>query len=117
MSFDWKVAQVEYSFSEDGMADVVTTVHWTLSKEDEEGNGGYSYGSVSLPSPNPESFTPYADLTQDQVLGWLFNTATPMNPDDGTWQEEREANIDEQIYAKAHPDTGAGVPWAQLQTA
>jgi hypothetical protein len=34
-----------------------------------------------------------------------------MNPDDGTWREEREANIDEQIYAKAHPDKGAGVPW------
>ncbi len=30
---------------------------------------------------------------------------------DGTWQEEREANIDEQIYAKANPSKGAGVPW------
>lgn len=111
MSFNWKVAQVEYLFSQDGMADVVTTVHWTLSKEDEEGNAGYSFGSVVLPPPARESFTPFAELTEEQVLGWIFSTTAPMNSDDGTWKEEREANIDEQIDAKANPTRGSGVPW------
>lgn len=111
MPFNWKVTQLDYLFSEDGMTDVVTTVYWTLSKEDAEGNVGSCYGSASVPRPNPANFTPYADLTEDQVLGWLFDTVAPVNPNDGTWQEEQEAKVDEEIYNEAHPDKGNGVPW------
>jgi hypothetical protein len=48
MSYTWKVAALDYAVSQDGLANVVTTVHWTCSKEDENGNTGYSYGTHGL---------------------------------------------------------------------
>ena len=45
MSYQWKVAALDYAVSQDGLSNVVTTVHWTCFKEDENGNSGYSYGT------------------------------------------------------------------------
>ena len=50
MSHTWKVAALDYAVSQDGLSNVVTTVHWTCSKEDENGNSGSAYGTHSLGS-------------------------------------------------------------------
>ena len=111
MSFNWNVVQLDYQVAEEGLTDVVTAVHWNVTKEDAEGNVGRVYGSTGVPVPSPDSFTPYDDLTQEQVLGWLFNDVAPINSDDGTWQEEQEAYVDAQLAELENPTTGAGIPW------
>lgn len=70
ITYEWGIAQLEVAPSEDGLTDVVKTVHWTLSAT----SGDYSassYGSVGMDAPEAEAFTPYAELSKAEVIGWL----------------------------------------------
>lgn len=35
-------------------------------------SSAYGTSAFTMPGPNDPNFTPYADLTQDQVLGWCW---------------------------------------------
>lgn len=66
----WNVVQMDCYPEVDGEKDVVFTVHWTLTGE-EDGYTGSVYGSVGV-SLDPEApFVAYADLTLEQVIGWV----------------------------------------------
>jgi hypothetical protein len=54
----------------EGEPDVVFTVHWTLTGTDGIYSGNV-YGSVGVSLNEGATFTPYADLTQAQVIGWV----------------------------------------------
>lgn len=69
----WAIVQMDAYPEYEGQTDVVFTVHWTLTAEDEDGRMGYVYGAQSLDVKAGEEFTPFADLTKQQVLGWLFD--------------------------------------------
>ena len=52
-------------------ADYVVTAHWTCSGTDGTYNGSV-YSTCSFPVTQGSSFTPFSDLTQNQVLGWCW---------------------------------------------
>ena len=105
MSYNWTVSALDYAVLQDGLSNVVTTVHWRVSKEDENGNSGYSYGTQGLPAPDPSSFTDWDNLDEFTVLTWATNEM-------GEEQVAAiEASIDAQIAEKANPTSGTGVPW------
>ena len=56
--------------------EVVLTAGWRCNGAQTENAvqyGGTAYGTCSFPMPaEGGQFTPYADLTQDQVLGWCW---------------------------------------------
>ena len=83
--------------------DVVFTVHWTCSGTD----GTYTssvYSTCSVPSPTG-TFTPYADLTQEQVLGWIW--------DNGVDKDATEAAVQQQIDNQINPPVVTlPLPWA-----
>jgi len=105
MSYTWKVASLDYAVSQDGLANVVTTVHWTCSKEDENGNSGSAYGTHSLPAPDPNNFTDWDNLDEFTVLSWATNE---MGEEAVTAIQD---SIDAQIAEKANPTNGSGLPW------
>jgi len=105
MSYQWKVAALDYAVSQDGLSNVVTTVHWTVSKEDENGNSGSSYGTQGLPAPDPSSFTDWDNLDEFTVLTWATNE---MGEEQVTAIQD---SVDAQIAEKANPTHGCGVPW------
>jgi hypothetical protein len=70
VSNTWAVAQMDAYPELDGEPDVVFTVHWTLTGTDGTHAAGV-YGSVGVTVDPGAPFTPYADLTQDQVIGWV----------------------------------------------
>jgi hypothetical protein len=84
--------------------DVVFTVHWTCSGTD----GTYSssvYSTCSVPTPSGAAFTPYADLTQEQVLGWIWAN--------GVNQAATEAAVEQQIQNQINPPVVTpALPWA-----
>lgn len=74
INYNWSILQMDTKPSEDNLTDVVVVVHWTRNAiTDAEGKPytAQSYGTYSCPMPSGEGFTPYEDLTEDQVEGWL----------------------------------------------
>lgn len=94
----------------DGETDVVFTVHWTLSgTETISGtvyNGGV-YGSVGVTLDEGGTFTPYDQLTEAQVIGWVQDA---LGEDQVT---AYEANVAQQIADQANPPVVTPpLPWS-----
>ena len=111
MSHTWKVAALDYAVSQDGLSNVVTTVHWTCSKEDEDGNSGYAYGTHGLPEPDPSSFVAWDDLDEFTVLSWMTADMVAKADEGENPAMAIEASVDAQIAEQAAPTSGTGVPW------
>ena len=56
--------------SEDGLTDVVKTVHWRYEGKDGEYTAEV-YGAMACATPSETDFTAYKDLTYEQVCTWL----------------------------------------------
>lgn len=102
----WSVRQMDCYPEYEGETDVVFTVHWMLVG----GDGTYvgvMQGSCGL-TLNPEAtFTPYADLTQDQVIGWVQDAIGPGGV------AVLEANVAKQIEDQINPPVvSPPLPWA-----
>ena len=61
--FTWSFPQFDVAKSEDGLTDVVKTIHWRYDAVDGDYSAGL-YGTVGLGAPNPTGFIPFADLTK-----------------------------------------------------
>lgn len=75
VTYTWTINEMFSYPTADGYSDVVFGVNYTLSGAE----GDYTadiQGSVPLPMPEG-SFTPYADLTQAQVVGWVQDALGP----------------------------------------
>jgi len=98
----WTVTAMDCYPQEAGNTDVVFTVHWTCVGTDGTNNASI-YSTCSVPTPSG-SFTPYADLTQEQVLGWCWAN--------GVDQAITEAAVDAQIQAQINPPVVTPkLPW------
>ena len=69
-TYEWKINQLECYPQADGHADVVFTVHWHRLATDGTYNARI-YGSQAVTLDPDTPFTPYASLTETQVVGWL----------------------------------------------
>ena len=102
----WGVVQLDCYPEYEGETDVVFTVHWTLNGTDGTYNGSV-YGSVGLTLDEGATFTPYDQLTEAQVIGWV---------QDALGDEQvaaYEANVAQQIANQANPPVVAPpLPWA-----
>ena len=103
----WSVSQLNCYPELDGEQDVVFTVHWTLNGTDGTYNGSV-YGSVGVTLDPDAPFTPYADLTEAQVIGWV---------QDALGEEQvasYEANVAQQIADQIDPPVVTPpLPWAE----
>lgn len=69
-TYTWVISQLECYPQHEGHNDVVFTVHWRRQATDGT-HFADVYGSQSV-TLNPDApFTPYANLTEAQVIGWL----------------------------------------------
>ena len=102
----WTVVQMDCYPEEDGETDVVFTVHWTLTGSDGTYTGSV-YGSQAVTVDPAAPFTPYADLTQDQVIGWAQDA---MGAEQVTAFED---NVAQQIADQIDPPVVVPpLPWA-----
>jgi hypothetical protein len=104
-TFTWGIAQLERKLS-DG---AVYTAHWTVTATREVTGGddltAGSYGSIGFSDPGPDNFTPYAVLTEGQVVGWVLAAL-------GDEQVESICNgLDGQLDTKENPVDASGIPW------
>lgn len=100
----WTVTAMDCYPQADNQTDVVFTVHWTCSGVQGDYNGSV-YSTTALPAPTGSEFTPYNQLTQEQVLGWVWAN--------GVDKDATEANVQAQIDSQINPPVVAlPLPWA-----
>ena len=105
VTYNWSVAQMDAYPEYENHTDVVFTVHWRMDGTDGEHTAGV-YGSVGLTLSPEATFTPYADLTEAQVIGWVK---------DALGEEQvasYEANVAQQIADQIDPPVVTPpLPW------
>ena len=102
MTINWIIERLLVRKVEGAYSDVVITADWRCNGSQDQ-YSGTCYGSTSF-FPPTENFTPYDQLTQDQVLGWCFAS--------GVNQTAIEANVSQQIENQINPPVIAPpLPW------
>ena len=98
MTTTWSIAQLDRIAANGG----VTVAHWRVEAVD----GDYSasaYGSAGFtPDASAPDFVPYANLTEADVLAWVWGSVD---------KAETEASLAQRIEAKKNPVTLNGLPW------
>ena len=103
MTILWLIERLLVKPTEGSLTDVVITADWRCNGTDET-YSGTCYGSCSFQPPSG-SFTPYPDLTQDQVLQWCY--------ENGVDKTAIEANVTAQIENQINPPVVTlPLPWA-----
>ena len=103
MNISWIIERLLVKPTEGTLTDVVITADWRCNGSQDQ-YSGTCYGSTSFAPPS-ENFTPYEDLTEQQVLGWCFAN--------GVDQSAIEANVSAQIADQINPPVIAPpLPWA-----
>lgn len=107
----WVITAMPAAPSEDGMTDVVKSISWTrlATKTVGEGETAKTYtasfpGVTPCGSPDPEHFTPYDEITEPQVEGWLNELV-----DVASLDAQLTKNIEDQITP---PVVILPLPWA-----
>ena len=102
ITISWIIERLLVKPTEGSLTDVVITADWRCNGTDGQ-YSGTCYGSASF-APPTENFTPYDQLTQDQVLGWCFAN--------GVDKTAIEANVTLQIENQINPPVIAPpLPW------
>jgi hypothetical protein len=105
ISIVWIIERLLVRKVEGTYSDVVITADWRCNGSQDQ-YSGTCYGSASF-APPTDSFTPYEDLTQDQVLGWCYSN--------GVDKTAIEANVTAQIENQINPPIIAPpLPWVPV---
>ncbi len=101
----WTISTMEHNTADGG----VIVAHWRVTDSETVGDDTYSasaYGTASFTyDASSPDFTPYADLTESQVLGWCWSE------EGGVDKDAVEASLTANIAEQKAPATETGVPW------
>jgi hypothetical protein len=105
ITLSWIIERLLVRKVEGTYSDVVITADWRCNGS-QDNYGGTCYGSASFQPPSG-SFTPYDQLTEQQVLDWCFAS--------GVDQKAIEANVTAQINDQINPPVIAPpLPWVPV---
>jgi len=101
-TFNWTISTLERELSDGG----VIIAHWRCNAEETVGDDTFTasnYGTAGFtPDPTAPDFIPYDNLTEADVLGWVYESV-----DKAATESSLQSSIDEQ----KNPTTADGVPW------
>ena len=106
--FTWIIEQMQCAVQQDGESDVVITAHWRWNGVFAD-TYGTVYGSCGFTYTGGD-FTPYDQLTQDQVLGWCWSS--------GVDKDATQLAVEQQIQQQIAPAIQTlPNPWQQAAAA
>ena len=101
-TISWIIERLLVKPTEGSYTDFVITADWRCNGS-QESYSGTCYGSCSF-APPTEGFTPYDQLTEQQVLNWCYAN--------GVDKTAIEANVTAQIEAQINPPVVVlPLPW------
>ena len=95
-TYTWNVVQMD-RLTSDGF---VVTVHYTVNAVDGEYTAS-TYGTIGY-TQGEGSFTPFANLTEAEVIGWVQTSLG---------KDTVEEGLTAQIEAQKNPVQKTGLPW------
>jgi len=102
ITINWIIERLLVKPTEGTLTDVVITADWRCNGTQDQ-YSGTCYGSCSFAPPSGE-FTPYEDLTEQQVLDWCYAN--------GVDKSAIEANVSLQIQNQIDPPVVVlPLPW------
>jgi hypothetical protein len=102
ITLSWIIERLLVRKVEGTYSDVVITADWRCNGS-QDNYSGTCYGSCSFAPPS-DNFTPYEDLTEEQVLGWCWSN--------GVDKTAIEANVTAQIAWQIDPPViSPPLPW------
>ena len=101
--YNWTITALDAYPQHEGEADVVFNCHWTASATDGTHNASvYNTQAVTYVAGTP--YTPFAQLTQDQVLGWIWSS--------GVDKDATQSSLDTMIANQINPPVvSPKLPW------
>lgn len=103
-TYQWEIANIETK-TEGSNVDSIVVAHWVKIAIADDGARARFCGATPLTSVNTSNFTPYADLTEAQVIGWV----------QASLHEEEERHVNEQLEAaleaERNPQVMKANPW------
>lgn len=103
---EWNIVQLDCYPEYQGVKDCVFTAHWDLTATEGEYSGRV-YGSVGLTLDASAPFTPYNQLTKEQVVGWVKDAMGAETV------AAYEASVAQQIENQINPPVVTPpLPWA-----
>lgn len=103
-TYIWTISQLDCLPTSPEGTDYVTTAHWQCNGTDGTYSGSV-YSTTAFTVVQGPDFTPYEDLTQDQVLGWIWTS--------GVDKDSAEAAVATQIENQINPPiVSPPLPWA-----
>ena len=101
-TISWIIERLLVKRTEGSYTDVVITADWRCNGS-QDSYSGTCYGSCSF-APPTENFTPYPDLTEQQLLNWCW--------ENGVDKTAIEANVTAQINNQINPPVVVlPLPW------
>ena len=99
IEYTWTIPTCEHDIASGG----INVIHWRCTGVDGDYSAS-SYGTVGLtPDASEPDFTPYADVTEAQAQGWVWDSVS---------QDDTEAAIAAKIDTQQNPTEASGNPWA-----
>jgi len=107
--YNWIISSMqEYPKTSDNLTDVVFLINWRRTASTQINEKNYivdTFNQLYVPAPSPEDFIPYADLTFEQVCGWL---------EAGLDVAEIDAGLEVQLENLINPPVvSLPLPWQQ----
>ena len=96
----WRVENVNYVAASGG----IESAHWRCTAADGE-NRDSKYGLTQVPDFDVDSMIPYDDVTEANVLDWVWATSE-------VDKSAVEDSLKESVAAMAAPVRKRGIPWA-----
>ena len=104
--YNWIIENMEHEVSDGG----VVTAYWRCNASEDVTSGddtttytSTAYGSCGFTyDASSPDFTPYNDLTEAQVQGWVWEQVS---------QADTEAALAAEINVQKNPTSADGVPW------
>jgi len=106
--YTWVFNNFKVQKVQDTLTDVVITVDWRRIAQADTYSANI-YGQVSLTAPDPGNFTPFEQITEQQVTDWVTAVLTPERI------AEYDANLAANLEQQQNPPVeNKPAPWIQV---
>lgn len=111
MQITWTIENLIVAPQLAGKIDVVIAASWRVLAE-ENGLRGTTHGRVNFPAPDGAKFTAYENLTESEILSWVWEIGATTDPDFPWSQKIAEQQAIAALESQRAAVTERPLPWA-----